>query len=63
MAYAAAREEGICVGKRADRVKRETHGFDTVRFLLLFDDSFGGQAEANEFDDIFWALAAGCVAF
>lgn len=62
MAYAAAGKEGICAGKRADRVKRETHGFDTVR-LLLFYDPFGGQAEADEFDDIFGALAAGCVAF
>lgn len=59
MAYAAARAEGICAGKRADRVKIETHGFDTVRFfLLLFDDSFGGQAEADEIDDVFGALAS-----
>lgn len=34
MAYAAAGEKGICAGKRADRVKRETHGFDTVRFFI-----------------------------
>jgi hypothetical protein len=34
-----------------------------VRFLLLFDDSFGGQAEADEIDDVCGALAAGCVAF
>jgi hypothetical protein len=44
-------------------MQRKTHGFNAVRFLLLFDDSFGSQAEADEFDDIFGALAAGNVAF
>ena len=34
MAYAAAGAEGICAGERIDRVKRETHGFDTVRFFI-----------------------------
>ena len=30
--------------------------------FVLFDDFFCGQAEANEFDDIFGALASGYVA-